>query len=241
MRDLRVSERVTAVLGQGYVARLRRGSAPGWVRCAVCAAEEELDAGQAMAVLVEPAPDGLRVMFAHAFCSPSRVLPTRPDPFAGQLWRRPAITGHALTVPGAPPALAVETDIVIHTATAGGELVDTLLATLLGRGLALVPALDGPTLTGLPTLPGWMAWPTHAGQAIQVRADDGDPVYGGTLDTVPAGWLGTLAARRRLALLVASRAGLAPTTTDPARLVAAAARDGRLVGGLVALGRPTRP
>jgi hypothetical protein len=236
VRDLRVSERVAAVLGEEYVTRLRRGPAPGRVRCVVCAAEEDLDAGVAMAVLVDPAPDGPRIVFAHTGCSPSRVLPARPVPPAGQ----PAVTGHAFVVTGATPVLAVETTIAVHTATAGGELVNALLATLLGRGLTLVPALDGPTLAGLPALEGWTARPTRAGQGIQVRADDGDTVYDGTLGTVPAGWLAALVARRRLALLIADATGLAPGTADPASSVAAAAGDGRLVGGLVPLPRPTR-
>jgi hypothetical protein len=241
VRDLRVSESVAAVLGAKRVALLRRGPMPDRVRCAACKVEEDLNMGVAMSVVAGSAPDGDPIMFAHVRCGPSWVLPGPPGPVAARLRDPSAITGHALTVEGAPPVLAVETRTALQADTAGGEPVDLLLATLLARGLALVPRLDGPTLAGLPVLAGWWARPTRAGQSLQIRANDGTIVYDRVPVTVQAGWVGALVAGRRLTLLVASMTD--PTTAPPhlAGPFARAGGDGRLVGGVVAVARPGPP
>jgi hypothetical protein len=196
--------------------------------------EEDL-ATTAMTVLVAPSVDNARIVFAHPGCSPSRLLAAGPGPVADQLRARTAINGLALAVDDAP-VWAVETDIAVHGDTAGGELVDELLAALLARGFALLPVLDGPALAGLPLLTGWTARPTGGGQDLVVADDAGEPIYDGGLGDVPAGWLGALVTGRRLTLLVTSMTGLA-TSPDPAAALAQAAHDGRLVGGHVPTGR----
>lgn len=152
MRDLRVADNVAELLGAEYVTRLRRGPAPARARCVICGVEEDL-ATTAMTVLVAPGVDNARVVFAHPRCAPSGLLPAGPGPLADQLRTRTAIHGLALTVDGGPPVWAIETDIAVH-GQGGGELVDELLATLLGLGFGLVPTLDGPMLAGLPALAG---------------------------------------------------------------------------------------
>jgi len=234
VRDLRVADDVARLLGAEYVAKLRRGPAPARARCVICQVAEDL-ATTTMTVLVAPSVDNARVMFAHPRCAPSGLLPPGPGPLAGQLRTRTAIYGLALTVDGGPPVWVVETDIAVHRDTAGGEVVDELLATLLGLGFALVPVLDGPVLAGLPVLTGWTARLTGGGHDLLVADGGGEAIYDGGIGDVPAGWLGALVTGRRLALLATSMTGLA--AADPVAGLVQAARDGRLAGGLVPAGR----
>jgi len=113
----------------------------------------------------------------------------------------------------------------------GAEIVDAVLAALLGDGFTLVPALDVETLLELPSPSGGAAVFTAASGTLELTAGmlgyDGDIGPG-----APAGWAEIAAQRGTLAVLVAT--GVDLHAEDRTARIDQARADGRLVGAQVA-------
>lgn len=112
----------------------------------------------------------------------------------------------------------------------GAEIVDAVLAALLGDGFALVPALAADALLELPFASGGAAVFTAASGTLELTAGmlghDGD-----IGPAAPAGWAEIATQRGRLAVLVATSVDL--HAEDRTARIDHARTEGRLVGAQV--------
>lgn len=110
---------------------------------------------------------------------------------------------------------------------AGAEIVDAVLAALLGDGFALVTTLGAGGLAQLPLIPGRAVFSPREG-ALRITAGCLD--YDGDIGpAAPAGWARTAGQRRALVVLVAT--GIDLHAADRTARIDQARAGGRLVGG----------
>jgi hypothetical protein len=223
-----VGEPVAQIVDPSDVAALALAGERGY-DCVVCERPGRLpDDPAALVVLVDGPVQQARL--AHRACSASAVV--NAPGLAASIGDR-AVTAVAAVLPhanGPRPVITVETwDRVAHRAEFG-DRVDAVLSALLGQGLHLVARLGRTP----PASPGWRVLVSCDG-TVQITGPDGAALYDGEL-VLPGAWLQLAAAVKSCLLLVGTglqlRNGLGGVAAGMTMLNGAA-RDGRLIGGVV--------
>lgn len=234
MPDLHISEDVRQLLGPEGVAR---GTEMPWATgtCAHCA--RPLDGRVNLAVRT----DGqlFHIVYVHAGCGPSEVIPTAQLQPAAETDMR--MTAAVLDHGGADlPALVAETEVKSYAYEPGRDLVDLLISHLLGQGFTLTSRFRKAPAA----VPDWAGvllrdhGPAGEDQLL-VLEPDGTVFFRGSVD-LPAGWLDH-AVRYSWAVLYVGDVGLHQLPDDAKTRTTAmrgAAQAGRLVGARIAVGGP---
>lgn len=223
---LAVSAEVAAIVGREDLAELERRVAAEGYDCAVC--REHSPASVPAVVAVWDAGSGVTwARVAHERCAPSAAI--GPADLPGDTPARAAagLVPHASA--GARALIVVEMLYAIATREVG-ERVDGAASGLLGAGLHLITTAGR---LAPPAGPGWSAAFPADGVAVITGPGVAGTVYAGELWT-PPGWF-EVARERGGAELLVGVTGVAGIGADTStiRLIADAARSGRLVGGLV--------
>lgn len=218
---LLASPEVLAAVSAEEWARLEAKVRAEGYDCAECQQRSPLGAEPAMVVLYDAGPLVGWARVVHARCAPER-------PGRAGLAGEHLLTVVAGLVPHATGDRAVILAEFADSATAtseAGDRVDLVAGWLMGRGLhPLTRAGQRP-----PAAPGWSLWLPSPGLAVIAGPET--TLYQGTMIT-PDGW--TAVARSRGAELLVGVSGLATLGQEPGtRVIADAARAGRLVGGTI--------
>jgi cell filamentation protein len=224
-RAVLVASRVAEELG-AQLEDIRRGPYPQRYRCHLCRLDG-LMAQESTVLLVEPLPRfGIRVVFAHARCGRSTVLP----PVSARAVRaRQQVhesegedaTGVAILSPDGSAAFVWSLDIPVLGLTEA-DPVDPWLDKMLNLGFEL-------TSTGMPPkdpTPGWHVVVRQGVLEVEINAPEGTIAYLGPLFEDEGAWVDAVAATGRCALLTTSRADLSREG------LSAAAERGRLLVAL---------
>lgn len=236
----RVAAEVTELLSPSDLDTLGQSAATGY-RCVACGQAGELGAEAAsVVVLVTEAsgagPDGPGVAFirlAHERCSRSRVIISAGS--ISMLDETP-MTVTAAMIPhasGRRALLIAEPAVRMSASTSAGERVDPVLAGLLGQGLHLLAS----AWERAPDSPGWLVSLQSRARAV-ISEPSGAMFYIGELPR-PLAWRQLVRRRGKVELLTGVLGFGAAPPDDPGeglRLLADAARHGRLVGGTVRVG-----
>ena len=223
---LTVSAEVAAVVGREDLEALANRVAAEGYDCAVCG-EHSPDSVPAAVAVWDMGPGARWARVAHERCSPSAVI--GPADLPGETPAR-AVAGLAPHASAGVRALVLVEMLYSAAVREGGERVDVAATGLLGEGLHLITSAGR---LATPAGPGWSVVIPAPGVAVISGPGTAGTVYEGELWT-PPGWLG-VARRRGGAELLIGVTGIAEIgpDTNPLFLVTAAARAGRLVGGLV--------
>ncbi|KAB2376981.1 hypothetical protein [Actinomadura montaniterrae] len=205
------------------VEQLARAAADGWT-CAVCGDAGAVDGIAEVVLLREGLVTAARL--AHPWCVPDAPVRQVAGLREALAESRPATATAGLA--GDVPLLVVDLADTVAGGDPGGERVDKVAAHLLGLGLDLVADLA--RLAELGAATGWRAalgpdWLTLT-QPDRTRLYDGELV-------LPDGWAAAAAVVGGCVLLVASGLGSHTALDRIGERLAAAARAGRLVGGVV--------
>ncbi len=194
--------------------------------CAVCGGHSP-DSVPAVVAVWDAGPDTTWARVAHERCAPSAVIGESGLP--GTTPAR-AITGLVPHASAGVRALVLVEMVYSLAVSEAGERIDGVASGLLGVGLHLITAAGR---LAPPAGPGWLVDFPAAGLASITGPGVAGTVYEGELWT-PPGWL-DVARERGGAELLTGVTGIAGVgaATSALRLVADAARAGRLVGGLV--------
>jgi hypothetical protein len=237
--SLLVTAAVTDLLSPDDLEKLSLSAASGY-RCVTCDRAGQLRDGPAAVVIrlvtapgtEAQGPQVAHVRLAHSRCSAPQVLP-EPGSLAAPPDAAMTATAAVLPHPAGDRALLItEMSVQLSSVTSPGERTDPALAGLLGRGLHLVGAITEPA----PDSPGWrVSLPSRATAVI--LEPDGGLFYSGGIGQ-PRVWRQLIRRRGQVELLT----GVIGLPADgPARpdecvaALAAAARAGRLAGGMAAV------
>lgn len=178
-----------------------------------------------------------RITFAHPGCAPSALMREDLDP-KDVLPDEVSMNMEALLIAHGGvelPVLAAERPLDAYQPTAGGELTNLLVATLLNEGMALIPRLrEAPRLmldwaaTLTPRPPG----PDH----LLIESAPGRLFYDGDLPVV-AGWWDAVERYGWCVLYSGNHVGRADGSGVDLHTLKAAAAAGTLVGGRLRIAR----
>lgn len=233
-RLLAVSAEVAALVDREDLEALESRVAAEGYDCAVCGGHSPATVPAVVAVW-NAGQDTQWARVAHERCAPSAVIGESDLPSATPAR---AITGLAPHASAGVRALLLVEMLYASATHEAGERIDVVATGLLGEGLHLIATAGR---LAPPAGPGWSAVFPAPGLALISGPGSAGTVYEGELWT-PPGWLDV--ARQRGAELLIGVTGVAGVGagTSSLRLVADAARAGRLVGGLVPVTVPgTRP
>jgi cell filamentation protein len=208
------------------VEAIRRGPFPAEAGCHVCDERYPLrDETTVLSLQHAPAIQQSRVVFAHARCARSRVLPALPARLARAVQQRleaegADATGIAMMGHDGRPGFLWGPNVSM-LGLPHGETVDLWLNEV--SALGLEPSSNGVPPTE-PT-PGWHVTVTNGGTHIRVLDPEGVDSFVGNLDA-PADWVEAVAGSGRCALLAVTRCDW------DAESIGVAAEQGRLVVGL---------
>jgi hypothetical protein len=234
-RRLAISAEVAELVSREDLEGLESRVAAEGYDCAVCGGHSPATVPAVVAVW-NAGPDTRWARVAHERCAPSAVIGASGLP--GTTPAR-AITGFAPHASAGVRALVLVEMLYSLATNEAGERIDGVASWLLGEGLHLITAAGR---LAPPAGPGWSAVFPAPGLALISGPGAVGTVYEGELWT-PPGWL-DVARQRGGAELLIGVTGVAGVGagTSALRLVADAARAGRLVGGLVPVIVPgTRP
>lgn len=232
-----VASDVAALVGPDDLETLRLSAASGY-RCVVCGQADQLGTVPAAVVVMVTgasgaAPGVVLVRLAHGRCSRSRVIIK-----AGgiSMKEQSTMTVTAAVIPyqgGRRVLLIAETAAHLSVDSGAGGRVDPVLAGLLGGGLHLLARAEEPA----PEAPGWLVSLPSRNAAV-ISEPSGALFYSGDLPQ-PRAWRQLVRGRGQVELLTGVIGFGAVALADPGeglRLLADAARRGRLVGGAVRAG-----
>jgi hypothetical protein len=224
---IEIAEDVAAVVGEHDLEMLLQRAAAGY-ECPTCGGSARLEDGPASVVVMQSG-DLTVARVAHAACERSQIVQLPPDALRVSP-DMPAMAAAAVLqhVSGPRPALIVEPSATASTSE-HGERVDLITSGLLRDGLHLISAVGR---TPKPAS-GWRL--ELAGPSSVRVGTDASWLYEGEVNLPPM-WLQLVGERGGCLLLCATGLGLGDgveSLGQAARRLTEAARQGRLVGGLV--------
>ncbi len=231
---LTVAPEVVDLFGGPDATRTLLAEMFGGYRCTVCGNPGTLDTDAPAAVVVVIHDGGtgpLAVRLAHPGCSDSGIVTVTEPPTPNGSFTIPAMAWLRPGYADPPAVVVVGPRVTARHVTAGGDMVDRLLSSLLAEGFTL---LTDP-LTPLAELPGGPLRVEYGpGQQIKVTDGHGGYLYDGQLP-VPDGWAETIQTTGRLGVVVASGLDLFDPARDHLADLFTAIYEGMAVGAAVAV------